>query len=113
MCLGEVGRVAAEHLLRAIAGEPSHGACTVPCRLVVRGSSVPAAAPAESGHRPARTGGTPAESGHGPTGTGGASAESGHRPAGTGGASAESGHRPAGTGQGPGAAARGPAGGEA
>ena len=39
MCLEEVGRVAAEMLLTAIAGEPAHGIRTVPCRLVVRKSS--------------------------------------------------------------------------
>jgi LacI family transcriptional regulator len=39
MCLEDVGRVAAEHLLAAINGEPTHGAHTVPCRLVVRGSA--------------------------------------------------------------------------
>jgi LacI family transcriptional regulator len=39
MCLEEVGRVAAEHLLSAINGEPTHGAHTVGCRLVIRGST--------------------------------------------------------------------------
>jgi LacI family transcriptional regulator len=39
MCLEDVGRVAAEHLLSAINGDPTHGAHTVPCRLVVRGST--------------------------------------------------------------------------
>jgi len=39
MCLEEVGRVAAEMLLAAIAGEPSRGTRTVPCRLVIRQSS--------------------------------------------------------------------------
>ena len=40
MCLEEVGRVAAEMLLAAIAGEPARGTRTVvPCRLVVRKSS--------------------------------------------------------------------------
>jgi LacI family transcriptional regulator len=39
MCLEEVGRVAAELLLAAIAGEPAHGTRTVPCRLVARESS--------------------------------------------------------------------------
>jgi LacI family transcriptional regulator len=39
MCLEDVGRVAAEHLLSAINGEPTHGTHTVPCRLVIRGSS--------------------------------------------------------------------------
>ena len=39
MCLEEVGRVAAELLLAAIAGEPACGTRTVPCRLVVRQSS--------------------------------------------------------------------------
>jgi LacI family transcriptional regulator, galactose operon repressor len=40
MCLEDVGRVAAEHLLSAINGEPTHGVHMVPCRLVVRGSTV-------------------------------------------------------------------------
>ena len=39
MCLEEVGRVAAEMLLTAIAGEPARGTRTVPSRLVVRQSS--------------------------------------------------------------------------
>jgi LacI family transcriptional regulator len=40
MCLEEVGRVAAEMLLAAIAGEPSRGTRTVvPSSLVVRKSS--------------------------------------------------------------------------
>jgi LacI family transcriptional regulator len=39
MCLEEVGRVAAELLLAAMAGEPARGTRTVPCRLVVRESS--------------------------------------------------------------------------
>src|SRR6516225_10011534 len=39
MCLEDVGRVAAEILLAAIAGEPSRGTRTVPSRLVVRQSS--------------------------------------------------------------------------
>jgi LacI family transcriptional regulator len=39
MCLEDVGRVAAEHLLSAINGKPTHGVHTVPCRLVVRGST--------------------------------------------------------------------------
>ena len=43
MCLEEIGRVAAEHLLLAINGEPTHGAHTVPCRLVTRDSTGPAA----------------------------------------------------------------------
>lgn len=42
MCLEDVGRVAAGHLLAAIAGEPAHGVHVVPPRLVVRGSSGPA-----------------------------------------------------------------------
>lgn len=41
MCLEDVGRVAAEHLLAAINDEPTHGIHTVPCRLVVRGSTGP------------------------------------------------------------------------
>jgi DNA-binding LacI/PurR family transcriptional regulator len=36
----DVGRVAAEHLLSAINGEPTHGVHTVPGRLVVRGSTI-------------------------------------------------------------------------
>jgi LacI family transcriptional regulator len=39
MCLEDVGRVAAEHLLSAINGNPTHGTHTVPCRLVVREST--------------------------------------------------------------------------
>jgi LacI family transcriptional regulator len=41
MCLEDIGRVAAEHLLLAINGEPTHGAHTVPCRLVTRDSTGP------------------------------------------------------------------------
>jgi LacI family transcriptional regulator len=40
MCLEQVGRAAAELLLAAISGEPAHGVRTVPCRLVVRESSM-------------------------------------------------------------------------
>jgi LacI family transcriptional regulator, galactose operon repressor len=39
MCLEHVGRMAAEHLMLAINGEPTHGVHTVPCRLVSRGST--------------------------------------------------------------------------
>jgi len=39
MCLEDVGRAAAGHLLAAIAGEPAHGAHIVQARLVVRGSA--------------------------------------------------------------------------
>ena len=39
MCLEHVGRVAAEHLMLAINGEPTHGVHTVPCRLVPRDST--------------------------------------------------------------------------
>ena len=39
MCLEDVGRTAAEHLLAAINDSPSHGVHTVPCRLVVRQST--------------------------------------------------------------------------
>lgn len=39
MCLEDVGRAAAEHLLSALNGEPTYGVHTVPCRLVVRGST--------------------------------------------------------------------------
>jgi LacI family transcriptional regulator len=45
MCLEEVGRAAAELLLAAIADEPAHGTHTVPCRLVVRQSSLSADLP--------------------------------------------------------------------
>ena len=41
MCLENVGRAAAEHLLSALNGEPTHGVHTVPCQLVVRGSTMP------------------------------------------------------------------------
>ncbi len=59
MCLEDVGRVAAEHLLAAINGEPTHGVHTVPCRLVIRESTDPgtegqAAAHQEPAQRPAR-----------------------------------------------------------
>jgi LacI family transcriptional regulator len=43
MCLEDVGRSAAEHLLSAINDEPTHGVHTVPCRLVIRGSTGPVA----------------------------------------------------------------------
>ena len=39
MCLEHVGRVAAEHLMLAINGEPTHGVHTVSCRLVPRDST--------------------------------------------------------------------------
>jgi LacI family transcriptional regulator len=41
MCLEDVGRVAAQHLLLAINKKPTHGVHTVPCRLVTRGSTSP------------------------------------------------------------------------
>ena len=41
MCLEDVGRVAAEHLLLAINGDPTHGTHTVACRLVARESTGP------------------------------------------------------------------------
>jgi LacI family transcriptional regulator, galactose operon repressor len=40
MCLENVGRAAAEHLLSALNGEPTHGVHIVPCELVVRGSTM-------------------------------------------------------------------------
>jgi LacI family transcriptional regulator len=52
MCLEDVGRIAAEHLLSAIGGEPTHGAQAVPCRLVLR-ESAGAAAPAGDPGSPA------------------------------------------------------------
>jgi LacI family transcriptional regulator len=45
MCLVDVGRAAAEHLLSAINGEPTHGVHTVSCRLVERESTGPAEPP--------------------------------------------------------------------
>jgi LacI family transcriptional regulator len=39
MCLEDVGRIAAEHLLSAIGGQPTHGQQAVPCRLVIRESA--------------------------------------------------------------------------
>ena len=39
MSLENVGRVAAEHLMLAINGKPTHGVHTVPCRLVPRDST--------------------------------------------------------------------------
>jgi LacI family transcriptional regulator len=44
MCLEDVGRTAAEHLLSAINDTPTHGTHIVPCRLVERESSGPPAA---------------------------------------------------------------------
>ncbi|MGB6453256.1 MAG: LacI family DNA-binding transcriptional regulator [Streptosporangiaceae bacterium] len=41
MCLEEVGRTAAEHLLSAINDDPTHGVHIVPCRLIVRESTDP------------------------------------------------------------------------
>ncbi len=66
MCLEDVGRAAAEHLLAAINDAPTHGVHTVPCRLVVRESTdpepssrAPASQPAAEGSpRTAMAGGT-------------------------------------------------------
>jgi LacI family transcriptional regulator len=56
MCLEDVGRVAGEHLLSAINGEPTHGTHTVPCRLVVRDSTgPPGTSPPGSPAAPERT----------------------------------------------------------
>ncbi|MGH3187199.1 MAG: LacI family DNA-binding transcriptional regulator [Streptosporangiaceae bacterium] len=41
MCLEDVGRAAAEHLLTAINEAPTHGVHIVPCRLVIRESTDP------------------------------------------------------------------------
>jgi LacI family transcriptional regulator len=41
MCLEAVGRTAAEHLLSAISGEPTHGVQIVPSALVARESTDP------------------------------------------------------------------------
>ena len=52
MCLEDVGRIAAEHLLSAIGGEPTHGAQAVPCRLVLRESAGAAPDPGDAGAGP-------------------------------------------------------------
>jgi LacI family transcriptional regulator len=39
MCLEDVGRIAGEYLLSAIAGQPRHGPRAVPCKLVIRDSA--------------------------------------------------------------------------
>ena len=41
MCLEDVGRAAAEHLLSALSGEPTHGVQIVPSALVGRESTDP------------------------------------------------------------------------
>jgi LacI family transcriptional regulator len=53
MCLEDVGRLAAEHLLSAIGGQPTHGVHSVPCRLVLRESAGTAN---DAGQRAARPG---------------------------------------------------------
>jgi hypothetical protein len=61
MCLEDVGRIAAEHLLSAIGGEPTHGAQAVPCRLVLRESA--GTAPDLSGPAAAASAGSAGNSG--------------------------------------------------
>jgi LacI family transcriptional regulator len=71
MCLEDVGRIAAEHLLSAIGGEPTHGARAVPCRLVWRESAGPAGQPqaaSTQGANPAAAG-LPAAGGSVPGGS--------------------------------------------
>jgi len=65
MCLVDVGRTAAEHLLSAIGGHPTFGSHIVPCRLVLRGSSGPSNAPVAGPPASPATGlpGAPAEAG--------------------------------------------------
>jgi LacI family transcriptional regulator len=55
MCLEDVGRTAAEHLLSAIGGQPTHGAHVVPCRLVIRESAVSPGRAAPAGTVPEGT----------------------------------------------------------
>ena len=55
MCLEDVGRIAAEHLLSAIGGQPTHGARGVPCLLVLRDSASTTRSPmTDAGARPGR-----------------------------------------------------------
>ncbi len=62
MCLEDAGGVAAEHLLLAISGQPTHGVHTVPCRLVARGSAAPGPPWAASpGHGAGPAGPAPAQ----------------------------------------------------
>jgi LacI family transcriptional regulator len=67
MCLEDVGRAAAEHLLAAINGEPSHGLHTIPCRLVTRDSTGEAGPARVSGSAgvPGSAGGTSSVGGMG------------------------------------------------
>jgi LacI family transcriptional regulator len=53
MCLEDVGRTAAEHLLAAINDAPTHGVQIVPSRLVIRESSDPQLQSRSAGRRPA------------------------------------------------------------
>lgn len=55
MCLEDVGRAAAEHLLAAINDAPTHGVHTVPSRLVIRESTEPPPRPRTSRRRPAHS----------------------------------------------------------
>ena len=58
MCLEDVGRIAAEHLLSAIGGQPTHGARGVPCRLVLRGLRRPETTMPDAGNGQAASGQT-------------------------------------------------------
>jgi LacI family transcriptional regulator len=57
MCLEDVGRTAAEHLLAAINEAPTHGVQIVPSRLVIRDSSDPQLQSRSTGGRPPERGG--------------------------------------------------------
>jgi LacI family transcriptional regulator len=59
MCLEDVGRLAAEHLLSAIGGKPTHGVHAVPCRLVLRESAGAASGTGTASHT-----GTAGDAGH-------------------------------------------------
>ncbi|HYK30821.1 MAG TPA: LacI family DNA-binding transcriptional regulator [Streptosporangiaceae bacterium] len=55
MCLEDVGRAAAEHLLAAINDAPTHGVHTVPSRLVIRESTDPVPRRQTAHRRPAHS----------------------------------------------------------
>jgi LacI family transcriptional regulator len=53
VCLEEIGRLAGQHLLAAIGGEPARGVRTVPAQLVIRESTPPGPDPPPPLGRPA------------------------------------------------------------
>jgi hypothetical protein len=63
MCLEDVGRTAAEHLLAAINDAPTHGVQIVPSRLVIRESSDPQLQSRSAGRRSDRGPAMPPEHG--------------------------------------------------